>query len=64
MFKGRQEENRFEVMLDEVRPKGSGVRIYLDKQTGVQYMAIFAGTGVGLAPLFDKDGKPVIDDRT
>ena len=37
-----------------------GFEIWVDKETGVNYLYHFAGYGGGLTPLLDKDGKPVV----
>lgn len=34
--------------------------IWVDKETGVQYLFHRNGNAAGLAPLLDKDGKPVV----
>ena len=34
--------------------------IWLDKETGVNYMYHVSGYGGGLTPLLDRDGKPII----
>ena len=34
--------------------------IWVDKETGVNYLYHAAGYGGGLTPLLDRDGKPVI----
>lgn len=34
--------------------------IFVDKATGVNYLYIANGTGGGLTPLLDSDGKPVV----
>lgn len=34
--------------------------IYVDKETGVNYMFCHEGYAGGLTPLLDKDGKPVV----
>ncbi len=36
------------------------VQIWVDKETGVNYMFYHQGNAGGLTPLLDKDGKPVI----
>lgn len=36
--------------------------IWVDKETGVQYLFHVSGYAGGLTPLLDKDGKPVIYD--
>ena len=38
-------------------------RIYVDKETGVQYIYISAGNQCGLSVRLDADGKPMIDRR-
>ena len=35
-------------------------KIYVDTQTGVNYLLADNGTGLGITPLLDKDGKPVV----
>lgn len=50
---------RFEVVYQEstlVTEK----TIFVDKETGVNYLYIANGTGGGLTPLLDSDGKPVV----
>lgn len=34
--------------------------IYVDKETGVNYLFIANGYAGGLTPLLDRDGKPVV----
>lgn len=34
--------------------------IWVDRETGVNYLYHAAGYGAGLTPLLDRDGKPVI----
>lgn len=34
--------------------------IYVDKETGVNYLFVANGYAGGLTPLLDRDGKPVI----
>ncbi|MDO4316277.1 MAG: DUF6440 family protein [Oscillospiraceae bacterium] len=34
--------------------------IWVDRETGVNYFYHAAGSGAGLTPLLDRDGKPVI----
>lgn len=36
------------------------VEIFVDKETGVNYLFCKSGYAGGLTPLLDKDGKPVI----
>ncbi len=36
------------------------MEIWVDRQTGVNYLFRYSGNGGGLTPLLDRDGKPVI----
>lgn len=38
----------------------STLEIWVDKETGVNYLYIAQGHGAGLTPLLAKDGKPVV----
>ncbi len=38
----------------------SVIEIWVDKETGVNYMYRSSGYGGGITPLLDKEGKPVI----
>lgn len=38
----------------------SGVDIWLDRFTGVQYLCLWSGSGGGVTPLLGRDGKPMI----
>ncbi|EFQ57311.1 MULTISPECIES: DUF6440 family protein [Streptococcus] len=48
---------RFEKRFSESH---TGMEIWLDKETGVNYLWHGAGYGGSMTPLLDKDGKPVI----
>lgn len=52
-------ERRFEVVHQEKILLNERT-IYVDKETGVNYLFIATGYGAGLTPLLDGDGKPVI----
>ena len=52
-------ERRFEVVHQEKNLLHEKT-IYVDKETGVNYLFISAGYDAGLTPLLDGDGKPVI----
>lgn len=38
----------------------TGTEIWVDKETGVQYLFHFSGYAGGMTPLLDREGKPVI----
>ena len=50
---------RFEVVYQENGMVGEKT-IYVDKETGVNYLFIASGFAGGLTPLLDVEGKPVI----
>ena len=52
-------EKRFEVVHQESASL-HGIKILVDKQTGVNYLWSIEGYCGGLTVLLDKDGKPVI----
>lgn len=57
-----KKEDRFVVILKEGSElKGEGTRqLFVDKLTGVTYLAWKSGYGAGLTPLLDAEGKVVI----
>ena len=36
------------------------IEIFVDKETGVNYLMVRSGYGAGLTPLIDADGKPIV----
>ena len=58
-------DDRFEVVYKEIRSAGLERRIiYVDKETGVNYLYIRNGYSGGLTPLLDANGKPVVTRRS
>ena len=55
-------DNRFLVLLKEGSSlKDEGIRqILIDKETGVNYLMVKSGYGLGITTLLDKDGKPIV----
>ena len=55
MFK---DDNRFE----KIYKQGTltGLEIWVDKRTGVNYLFSYSGYAGGLTVLVDRDGKPII----
>ncbi len=58
-MKKEKEEKRFERVYEQ-----SGWTAYqyiwVDRETGVQYLVINSGQGAGVTPLLGPDGKPLI----
>ncbi|MCI7542699.1 MAG: DUF6440 family protein [Subdoligranulum sp.] len=50
---------RFETVYQESTMRTEKT-IFVDKETGVNYLYIANGIGGGLTPLLDSDGKPVV----
>lgn len=56
--------DRFEVLYKEVHAAGLQKRIvYIDRETGVNYLYVQVGYGAGLTPLLNADGKPVVTPK-
>lgn len=55
-----KEENRFKIVYKEKNAFNVITMIFVDKETGVNYMFVNSGYGGGLTPLLDDDGKPVV----
>ncbi len=56
-----KKDNRFIVILKEGNAlKEEGVRqVLVDTETGVNYLVLKSGYGLGITPILDKDGKVV-----
>lgn len=44
----------------EKQGTAKSVEVWVDTQTGVNYMFLHQGFAAGLSPLLDADGKPVV----
>ncbi len=44
--------------------KLSGIEIWVDKRTGVNYMFCFSGYAGGLTVMLDRDGRPIVTSVT
>ena len=58
----KKKESRFEkVFMEGSDMSTEGFRMILvDKETGINYLAWKAGSGAGITPLLDAEGKPVV----
>ena len=59
-YMGVKVDDRFEKIYSQ--GVSNVTEIWVDKETGMQYLYHSAGYGVGITPLLDKDGKPSIYD--
>ncbi|HIR53675.1 MAG TPA: xylan 1,4-beta-xylosidase [Candidatus Onthovicinus excrementipullorum] len=53
-----KKEKRFEKVYEQGTM--DGMEIWVDRETGVNYLYHYAGYSGGLTPLLDRDGKPVV----
>jgi len=51
-------EKRFKVIYSQGAV--DVVKILVDTETGVQYLAMHSGYAGGLTPLLDREGKPIV----
>ena len=59
----KKKDARFTKVLEEGCLLG-GSEIWVDTQTGVQYLLHYNGTAAGLTVLVDAEGKPLLYRRT
>lgn len=55
-----QKDERFVKALDEGSTFSWQRTIWVDRETGVNYLWVASGNGGGLTVLLDRDGKPVV----
>lgn len=55
-----QKDERFVKALDEGSTFSWQRTIWVDRETGVNYLWVASGYGGGLTVLLDRDGKPVV----
>lgn len=60
-----KEDNRFKVIYEQTSSiiKSPIIQIWLDTETGVNYLFREAAYAGGLTPLLDAEGKPVITPK-
>ena len=59
-YNGEKVDDRFEKIYSQ--GMSNVTEIWVDKETGVQYLFHASGYAGGMTPLLDKDGKPSIYD--
>lgn len=52
--------SRFDIRESETVNIWTQVTVIVDKETGVNYLYVNRGSGGGLTPLLDQDGKPIV----
>lgn len=54
-----KKDKRFVTVFREVEI-GSNKQIFIDRETGINYLYVAAGYTGGLTPLLDRNGNPVV----
>ncbi|MCC8064515.1 MAG: DUF6440 family protein [Clostridiales bacterium] len=55
-----KKEKRFERVYKEGSDLTTGVDILVDKTTRIQYLMVSSGYAMGVTPLLDSEGKPLL----
>ena len=55
----KKEQDRF-IITYKQSSFSTETRILVDRETGVNYLSAWEAGGVGLTPLLDRDGKPIV----
>ena len=55
-----KKENRFEKVYSQSGLSAGTMEIWVDRETGVNYLFRASGYGGGLTVLLDRDGNPVV----
>lgn len=53
-------ESRFDIQEKDGLGFGSGARVIIDNETGVNYLFVYSGNAGGLTPLLDSKGNPIV----
>lgn len=58
----KKESTRFYIKSVENIPKLGRMTVIVDRETGVNYIHSWVGTGSGITPLLDANGEVVVDN--
>ncbi|MDU1642146.1 DUF6440 family protein [Peptoniphilus harei] len=61
MFKNKDDKRFIEIFKEGSLTES--MKILLDTETGVNYLYISAGYGMGITPLLDGDGKVIVSNQ-
>lgn len=59
-IKAKKGEGRFTFAYKQSKGLDGEAQVWVDKETGVNYLYLAQGYGAGLTPLLDADGKPIV----
>lgn len=57
----KKEESRFYIKAKENLLTLGQITIFVDRETGVNYVHTWVGTGSGITPLLDENGEVIVD---
>lgn len=58
--KEKNDDKRFDEILVQTSQQGSLISIWVDRQTGVNYLYTWSVQGCALTPLLDENGKVIV----
>ncbi|WJE17143.1 DUF6440 family protein [Halobacillus sp. ACCC02827] len=58
--KEKKENKRFDEKLIQTSQQGSMISIWVDRETGVNYIYTWSAQGCTLTPLLDKNGEVIV----
>ncbi len=58
--KDKNDDKRFDEKLVQTSQQGSLISIWVDRQTGVNYLYTWSAQGCALTPLLDENGKVIV----
>lgn len=59
--KKNEEDQRFYIKLSEDIPTLGRIIVLVDRETGVNYLQTWVGSGSGITPLLDANGQVVVE---
>ncbi|TDL76547.1 hypothetical protein E2R53_20230 [Peribacillus frigoritolerans] len=59
--KDKKANKRFDEKLIQTSQQGSLISIWVDRQTGVNYLYTWSAQGCTLTPLLDENGKVIVE---
>ncbi|MDE4085366.1 DUF6440 family protein [Planococcus maritimus] len=60
--KKNDEDQRFYIKSSEDVPTLGRIIVLVDRETGVNYLQTWVGSGSGITPLLDANGQVVVED--
>lgn len=61
--KKSEEDQRFYIKSSEDIPTLGRIIVLVDRETGVNYLQTWVGSGSGITPLLDRNGQVVVEEE-